>query len=147
MREACIVPLGFRAAPEPQTDDFGVIVRGRSFTGEALAPSTAGDGWSLYVLFRDHIIKRGPWSVHEVNLQTEEVVPHYGADKEPGQLLALPDGRVYVPAGEAFYRLKRIPAALTSWRFPAPTIGIGARAITGRSIYVDRNTVWPCDWT
>jgi len=93
------------AEPDAQAEDFGVMVRGRSFWGHALAPSTAGDGWSLYILFRDHVVRRGPWSVHEVNLQSEKVSAHYGTENEPSQLFAFPDGRIYVPVGAAFFRL------------------------------------------
>ena len=116
--------IDFSTAPDLDMDDFGVIVRGRSYWGGALAPSTAGDGWSLYILFRDHIVRRGPWSVHEVNLavhvehpdgdgqvtaerseQTEQVIAHYGTEDEPAQLFAFPDGQIYVPVSSAFYRL------------------------------------------
>ena len=97
--------LNFHAVPEAEVDDFGVIVRGRSFWGEVLAPSTAGDGWSLFILFRDHIVKRGPWTVHEVNLQTGVVTPHVGTEDEPSQILAFPDGRVYVPVRSVLHRL------------------------------------------
>ncbi|PJB62234.1 MAG: hypothetical protein CO095_18995, partial [Armatimonadetes bacterium CG_4_9_14_3_um_filter_58_7] len=68
--------------PPLSFEDSAVTIRGRSFWGEAVAPSvahtsrTTGDGWSLYILYRDHIVKRGPWSVHEVNLQTEEITAH-----------------------------------------------------------------------
>lgn len=72
--------------PPLNFEDSGVAIRGRSFWGESLAPSTAGDGWSLYILYRDHLVKRGPWSVHEVNLQTEKVTAHYGATEEPQQI-------------------------------------------------------------
>ena len=91
--------------PDVQVDDFGVIVRGRSFWGEVLAPATTGDGWGLFILFRDHIVRRGPWSVHEVNLQTGRVTPHVGTGDEPSQILAFPDGRVYVAVRSVLHRL------------------------------------------
>lgn len=112
-------PLDYGSAPAVQLDDFGTIVRGRSFWGEVLAPSTAGDGWSLYILFRDHIVKRGPWSVHEVNLQTKEVKAHYGTKGEPAQIHAFPDGRVYVPVGSALYRLNPKTGAFDEIALPA----------------------------
>jgi len=110
--------IDFSTASNLDVDDFGVIVRGRSYWGEALAPSTAGDGWSLYILFRDHIVRRGPWSVHEVNLQTEKVTAHYGTEDEPGQLFAFPDGRIYVPVGSTFYRLN--PQTKSFEELPVP---------------------------
>jgi len=113
--------LHFGSCPNAQFDDFGAIVRGRSFWGEVLAPSADGDGWSLYILFRDHIVKRGPWSVHEVNLQTEQVTPHYGCEDEPAQIHAFPDNRIYVPAGPALHRLN--PQSRTFDVIPLPSGG------------------------
>ena len=116
--EAVMMPMNSPPAPGADVEDLGVMVRGRSYMGEHLAPSTAGDGWSLYILYRDHIVKRGPWSVHEVNLQTEEVTPHYGVKAEAGQILSFPDGRIYVPAGAAIYRLNPVTKSFDELSIP-----------------------------
>ena len=97
--------LDFSTAPDAAIEDHGIQARGRSFWGEVLAPSTASDGWSLFILFRDHIVKRAPWSVHEVNLKTGVVTPHAGVWDEPSQIHAFSDGRVYVMLGPSCLRL------------------------------------------
>ena len=97
--------LDFSTAPDAAIEDHGIQARGRSFWGEVLAPSTASDGWSLFILFRDHIVKRAPWSVHEVNLKTGVVTPHAGVWDEPSQIHAFSDGRVSVMRGPSCLRL------------------------------------------
>jgi hypothetical protein len=95
----------FSTADKLTVDDFGVVVRGRSYCGEVVAPSSAGDGWSVYAMYRCHIVRRGPWQIYEVNLQTEEVSVYDGTNDDPQQILAFPDGRIYVPAPSALLRL------------------------------------------
>ena len=95
----------FSTADKLTVDDLGVVVRGRSYCGEVVAPSSAGSGWSVYAMYRCHIVRRGPWQIYEVNLQTEEVSVYDGTNDDPQQILAFPDGRIYVPAPSALLRL------------------------------------------
>jgi len=78
-----------------QYEDFGEIVRGRTYEGCAVAPSANGDGWSAYLLYRDHIVRRDPWTIYEVNLQTCQVIPYLGQTCDTWRLVAMPDGCVY----------------------------------------------------
>ncbi len=76
---------------------FGSFVRGRaSFDHPVLGPSCAGDGVSAYLLFRDHIVRRDPWTIYEVNLQTEAVTAFTGQMCDCWFLKPMPDGCVYV---------------------------------------------------
>jgi len=110
--------LTYTTTPGPTFKDYGVMVRGRSFWGEVLAKSTAGDGWSLFTLFRDHIVKRERWSVHEINMQTGEVTPHYGTMDEPSQIRAFSDGRIYVTLGSVILRLNPDTKAFDEIKIP-----------------------------
>jgi len=110
--------LTYTTTPPPSLEDYGVMVHGRSFWGEVLANSTAGDGWSLFILFRDHIVKRARWSVHEVNMQSGEVTPHHGIMDEPSQIHAFPDGKIYVTLGPMFLRLNPETKAFEEIKIP-----------------------------
>ena len=95
------LPLDVSRALRLAVEPLGEIIRGRSFFceqdwGAVVAASTEGDGWSAYLLYRDHIVVRVPWTIVEVNLQTEAV------KRYPGQMCdcwfptLMPDGCVYV---------------------------------------------------
>ncbi|MBM4078533.1 MAG: hypothetical protein FJ278_02455, partial [Planctomycetes bacterium] len=58
------VSLDFSKSPEARVEDLGVMVQGRTFEGCDVGPSSDGDGWSAYCLYRDHIVKRDPWTIH-----------------------------------------------------------------------------------
>lgn len=82
-------------------ENLGSFVRGRTFYEEQgkgyalVGHSTAGDGWSAYALYKDHIVRRDPWTIYEINLQTEEVTPHHGNEMDCCFLTLMPDGCVY----------------------------------------------------
>jgi hypothetical protein len=73
-------PIQIPTNPPPlSAKALGPFVRGRNcFEAPVLGPSCADDGFSAYVLFRDHIVRRDPWTIYEVNLQTEAVTPFAG---------------------------------------------------------------------
>ena len=114
-RGAAILVLlleGSGMAMDPQTidvtgvsavkvEDLGSVARGRSFFceqnwGVVVAASTQGDGWSAYMLYRDHIVARDPWSIIEVNLQTEAVRRFDGQKCDCWFPTLMPDGCIYV---------------------------------------------------
>lgn len=81
--------------------NLGSFVKGRTFYEEEgkgyalVGPSSAGDGWSAYALYRDHIVRRDPWTIYEINLQTGEVTPHHGNGMDCCFLVRMPDGCIY----------------------------------------------------
>ncbi|MBI3919973.1 MAG: hypothetical protein HY318_01045 [Armatimonadetes bacterium] len=81
--------------PRLETDMLGQPVHGRSFYECVIGPSSAGDGWSAYCLYKDHIVRRDPWTIYEIDLQTEEVTPYHGQLCDTWFLFAMPDGCIY----------------------------------------------------
>ena len=87
-----------------RVDDLGPVVRGRSTLRPfpAVGLSAAGDGWSVYVGYRDHNVKREPWSIVEVNCQTRKVTHYPGPSKiDAWGFCVFPDGRPYTFPGGA----------------------------------------------
>ena len=83
--------------PLLSAESLGPFVRGRNcFSAPVLGPSCAGDGVSAYMLFTDHIVRRDPWTIFEVNLQTQAVTPHVGQMCDCWFLKLMPDGCLYV---------------------------------------------------
>ena len=76
-------------------DDFGEVVRGRMFQACTVGPCTDGDGWSAYALYKDHIVPRDPWTIYEINLQTQAVKAFAGQQCDTWWLVAMPDGCIY----------------------------------------------------
>ena len=76
-------------------------MRGRTFYEEPgkgyalVGPSSAGDGWSAYALYKDHIVRRDPWTIYEINLQTGDVIPYEGNEMDCWFLARMPDGCIY----------------------------------------------------
>ena len=61
-----------------KVEHLGQPVRGRNFftgfpgkSGAVIGPSCSGEGFSAYGLYRDHIVKRDPWTIFQVDLQTQ----------------------------------------------------------------------------
>lgn len=81
--------------PALEVELLGEPVRGRSFYECVVGPSSAGDGWSAYCLYKDHIVRRAPWTIYEIDLQTEEVTPYHGQLCDTWFLFAMPDGCIY----------------------------------------------------
>ena len=94
-------------APVIEWEDLGVMVRGRAtLTGTpGLGLSTDKDGWSAYAAYRDHVVKRKPWEICEINLQTLAVKHFPAAGEELSDtwgFVVFPDGRPYTfPTGGA----------------------------------------------
>ena len=82
-------------------DNLVSFVRGRTFyqqpdKGNAVVgPSSQGDGWSAYILYKDHILRRDPWTIVEVDLQTEKVISRHGTMADCWFLTLMPDGCIY----------------------------------------------------
>jgi len=88
-------------APPLEVRTLGDMVRGRTFFcqqnwGVVVAASSKGDGWSAYMLYSDHIVVRDPWTIIEVNLQTEEITRHDGQMCDCWFPTLMPDGCIYV---------------------------------------------------
>jgi len=84
-----------------ETEQLGPMVRGRSLLceqnwGVIVAASTKGDGWSAYMLYRDHIVVRDPWTIIEINLQTEELTRYDGQKCDCWFPTLMGDGCIYV---------------------------------------------------
>jgi len=91
-------------SPTIAWEDLGVMVRGRSTLhgSPALGFSTDKDGWSAYAGYRDHIVKRKPWLICEINLQTGKVKHFLGPPEEQSDtwgFQVFPDGRAYTFPG------------------------------------------------
>ena len=108
-----------RDAPVLEWEDLGVMVRGRTTVrgSPRLGLSTDKDGWSAYIVYRDHIVKRKPWQFTEVNLQTQKVKHFYGPPSERGDtwgLAVFRDGRPYTFPGGGSTKGARI--ARVDWK-------------------------------
>jgi len=94
-------------APVIEWEDLGVMVRGRATLPGApgLGLSTDKDGWSAYAAYRDHVVKRKPWAICEINLQTLKVkhFPAAGGElSDTWGFVVFPDGSPYTfPTGGA----------------------------------------------
>ena len=110
----------FPEAPVLRWEDLGVMVRGRTTLrgSPGLGFSTDKDGWSAYMGYRDHIVKRKPWAFVEVNLQNGKVKRFQAPEEELTDAWAFrvfPDGRPYtLPTGSAAAAGARI--ARIDWR-------------------------------
>jgi len=98
-------PAGaFGELPTIEWEDLGVMVHGRTTLrgSPGLGFSTDKDGWSAYAGYRDHIVKRKPYVICEINLQTGKV-KHFPAPPEEKTdawaFKVFPDGRPYTMPG------------------------------------------------
>ena len=97
------LPVEVTDVPFLELADIGpFVVGGRTFysaptrrEGAVVGPSTAGNGWSAYVLYRDHIAYAEPWEIVEVDLQTERISRFPGQTCDSWFLSVMPDGNVY----------------------------------------------------
>jgi hypothetical protein len=87
--------------PKLPGENIGSFVIGRTFYEEqgkgyaVVGPSSAGDGWSAYALYKDHIVRRDPWTIYEVNLQSGNVIAYEGNRMDCWFLAPMPDGCIY----------------------------------------------------
>lgn len=94
----------FGELPVIDWEDLGVMVRGRTTLrgSPGLGFSTDKDGWSAYAGYRDHIVRRKPWAICEVNLQTGQVKQFLAPPEEQTDawiFQVFPDGRPYALPG------------------------------------------------
>ncbi|MAE63767.1 MAG: hypothetical protein CMJ18_05800 [Phycisphaeraceae bacterium] len=85
-----------------KVERLGQPVRGRTFltgfpgkSGAVIGPSCSGEGFSAYCQYRDHIVKRDPWTVFEIDLQTRAVTAYHGQLCDAWWMYAMPDGCIY----------------------------------------------------
>jgi len=113
-------PLDLDRVPQLAAERLGGFVRGRALSGDRAAPlctpnwgalvaaSSTSDGWSAYILYRDHIVFRDPWTLVEVDLQTERIIRHEGQKCDCWFPTLMPDGCVYVFPEDTVKREARV---------------------------------------
>ena len=113
-------PAGvFGKLPVVDWEDLGVMVRGRTTLrgSPGLGFSTDKNGWSAYAGYRDHVVKRKPYVICEINLQTGKV-KHFPAPPEEKTdawaFNVFPDGRPYTMPGGGSDKGARI--ARVDWK-------------------------------